>query len=34
MQIVLYKLTGTGLPNVYLKSGYTLEGEGDDQTVS
>lgn len=30
----MHQLKGVGLPNVRLASGYRLEGEGDDQTVS
>lgn len=31
---MVYKLNGTGLPNVHLIGGVVVEGEGDEQTVS
>jgi|SRR5450755_1048120 len=29
-----HRIEGVGLPNVFLKNGYTVEGEGDRETVS
>lgn len=31
---MLHRIEGVGLPNVYLKSGFTVEGSGDEQTVA
>lgn len=32
--MTLHRIAGTGLPNVYLKNGYILEGDGEDQVVT
>lgn len=32
--MMLHKLKGSGLPNVYLVGGVTVEGAGDDQTTA
>ena len=32
--MTLHRIAGTGLPNVFLKNGYVLDGEGEDQVVS
>jgi DNA-binding transcriptional regulator YiaG len=32
--MTLHRLAGTGLPNVYLKNGFTVEGEGDEQLIA
>lgn len=31
---MLHKITGVGLPNVYLTGGFVVEGAGDDETVA
>jgi len=32
--MTLHRLVGTGLPDVYLKNGFTVEGEGDEQLIA
>lgn len=32
--MTLHRFAGTGLPNVFLKNGYTFDGEGEDQVVA
>lgn len=32
--MMFHRIAGTGLPNVFLKNGYTVEGSGDEQVIT